>query len=275
MDDRVLGADSGPTMGTTTTAHGDGGTAMTLRLWKQPLEFDIGHGLNNTGAGVYDPGAVSGGKQEHKVVETFVDALVAKARALGAVVTISHDKPLRSRRAISGSDSTSWHLDAGGGHGVGVFVSPFAGPKSRARSDKMGRAIAAALELPYRGMKRAAHLFVLGGGAFDRLIEIIFITNAVDLAHFTNRHDAAVDAFLAVFPDTSPAPVVVKVITPTPNRVVIFVTAFIRLTPDVHSTVLAIVHKSDKLTAIPGGTLLWALTTRGFILRTRIRKVTA
>jgi hypothetical protein len=245
----------------------------TLKLWKQPLEFDIGHGLNNTGAG-YDPGATSGGEQEHKEVEGFVATLASKAKSLGATVTISHDKPLASRKADASTDATSWHMNAGGGTGVEVWTPLLAGPKSYARSDKMGRAIAAALVLPYRGTKRTAHLSVLNHG-FDRLVELDFIDSAKDRAAFTNRHDAAITAFLGCFPDTSPAPVVVKVITPTPNRVVTYPEAFIRLNANTKSKVLATVHKDDKLIAIPGGTVLWALTTRGFILRTRIRKVGA
>jgi hypothetical protein len=69
------------------------------------------------------------------------------------------------------------------------------------------------------------------------------------------------------------APVTPPVMEPAYNRVVTFAKAYIRLNPNVHSHVEEIVHKSDKLIAIPGGTVLWALTTRGFILRTRIRKV--
>jgi len=60
---------------------------------------------------------------------------------------------------------------------------------------------------------------------------------------------------------------------PAYNRVVIFAKAYIRLNPSIRSRVEETVHKGDKLIAIPGGTVLWAKTTRGYILRTRIRKV--
>jgi len=60
---------------------------------------------------------------------------------------------------------------------------------------------------------------------------------------------------------------------PAYNRVVTFAKAYLRLNPNVHSKVLATVHKDDKLRAIPGGTVLWARTTRGYILRTRIRTI--
>ena len=61
---------------------------------------------------------------------------------------------------------------------------------------------------------------------------------------------------------------------PAYNRVVWgFPTAYIRLNPNIRSRAEETVHKGDKLIAIPGGTVLWAKTTRGYILRTRIRTI--
>jgi N-acetylmuramoyl-L-alanine amidase len=246
----------------------------TLKLTGQHLAFDIGHGLNNTGAGIYDPGATGGGLQEHKEVETFVAALAVKARSLGATTSISHDRPLRSRKAIASDDATSWHMNAGGGTGVEVWIPLLAGPKSYSRSDKIGHALAAALNLPYRGTKRTSHLSVLNTG-FDRLVELDFIDSAKDRAAFANRHDSAIAAFLHIFPDTSPIkpPVIAAPAQPAYNRVVTYPEAFIRLNANTNSKVLATVHKNDRLRAIPGGTLLWAKTTGGYILRTRIRAI--
>jgi len=68
-------------------------------------------------------------------------------------------------------------------------------------------------------------------------------------------------------------PVTPPPMEPAYNRVVTWVSAYLRLNPNVHSKVLATVHKGDKLRAIPGGTVLWAKTTRGYILRTRIRTI--
>ena len=265
---------------------------MTLRLWKQPLEFDIGHGMNNTKPGVFDPGADPAGKpQEHGDVEAFVNALASKAKALGAIVTISHDKPLGARKAAASADATSFHMNAGGGTGVEVWIPMLAGPKSSARSDKIGHALATAFSLPYRGTKRTAHLSVLNTG-FDRLVELDFIDSAKDRLAFTNRHDSAINAFLGCFPDTSPPvakpkpvvvapanspkPVVVKPdLTLAPNRMVWgFSTAYIRLNPSTASRVEEVVHKGDKLVAVPGGTVLWArIDKRGYILRTRLKNI--
>jgi N-acetylmuramoyl-L-alanine amidase len=243
-----------------------------MRLTGQHLAFDIGHGLNNTGVGIYDPGATGGGLQEHKEVETFVAALAVKARSLGATTSISHDRPLGSRKAIASDDATSFHMNAGGGTGVEVWIPLLAGPKSYSRSDKIGHALAAALNLPYRGTKRTAHLSVLNTG-FDRLVELDFIDSAKDRAAFLNRHESAIAAFLHIFPDTSP------VVTPAPaqpayNRVVTWASAYIRLNPSIHSRVEETVHKDDKLIAIPGGTVLWAkVKDRGFILRSRVKTI--
>jgi len=63
------------------------------------------------------------------------------------------------------------------------------------------------------------------------------------------------------------------VITPSAyNRVVWgFPTAYARLNPSIASRVLKVLNKGDKVLAIPGGTALWAKTTVGYILRTRLR----
>ena len=78
-------------------------------------------------------------------------------------------------------------------------------------------------------------------------------------------------------PAPTPAPVASETVPPTApsayNRVVTYPEAYIRLNPNVHSRVDAKVFKGDKLRAIPGGTRLWAKTTRGFILRTRVKTI--
>ena len=81
----------------------------------------------------------------------------------------------------------------------------------------------------------------------------------------------------------APAPVAAKpkpvpvtpTATPVPNRMVWgFPTAYIRLNPSTASRVEEVVHKGDKLVAVPGGTVLWArIDKRGYILRTRIKNI--
>lgn len=168
----------------------------TGRLQGVVIINDVGHGVNNTAPGRYDPGACAGGLQEHRVVEEFVAALSAAQRAQGAIVTVSQDVALRSRKAVASADATSYHLNAGGGHGVEVLVPWFAGSASRAKSDRIGRAVATALELPYRGTKRTTKLAVLNRG-FDRLVELAFLDNAVDRGLFAAKSPAAIEAIVA------------------------------------------------------------------------------
>lgn len=158
---------------------------------------DIGHGAGNRRKGTYDPGAVSGGWHEHKAVEKFVDELSRREAAEGAKVTISEDKPLTSRHAPAGADATSWHMNAGGGDGVEVFVPMLASKASRDKSDRIGRAIAAALGLPYRGTKRTKKWWVTNHG-YDRLVELIFIDSKKNRDAFSARYDSAIAAIINI-----------------------------------------------------------------------------
>jgi len=69
------------------------------------------------------------------------------------------------------------------------------------------------------------------------------------------------------------APSAPLVISAKPNRSVSYSSAYVRLNPNVHSRVTSTVHKGDTLTAIPGGTDLWARTTIGYILRSRVKEI--
>lgn len=156
---------------------------------------DIGHGLNNTRRGVYDPGATAGGKQEHVLAEAFVALLTTRERAEGASVTVTHDLPLTARTAASAADATSWHLNAGGGHGVEVWIPLLASPASKAKSDRIGRAVAAALGLPYRTTSRRG--FAVLNRGFDRLVELGFIDSTADRLALSENMPAAVEAVIA------------------------------------------------------------------------------
>jgi len=71
----------------------------------------------------------------------------------------------------------------------------------------------------------------------------------------------------------APKPVPVPTATPY-NRIVWgFPTAYARLNPSIASRVLKTLANGDKVTAVPGGTILWAKTTVGYILRTRLRTI--
>jgi N-acetylmuramoyl-L-alanine amidase len=151
--------------------------------------------MNNTGKGVYDPGACHDGWQEHKYVEKFVDDLAASIEALGGQVTMTEDIPLGARIAKVGADATSFHFNAGGGTGTEVWVPLLCSPASWKKSDRIGRAVAAALGLPYRGTKRSNRLSITNHG-FERLIEVIFIDTDKDRAAFASRRRSAINAFI-------------------------------------------------------------------------------
>lgn len=164
------------------------------RLSGRSIVNDIGHGMGNRRKGVFDPGAdPKGSPQEHAWAEAFVDELTKLERAEGASVTVIEDTPLNARKAVPAADATSWHFNAGGGHGVEVWVPWGASKASRARSDRIGRRIAAELGLPYRGTKRSAKLAVLNRG-FDRLVELAFIDNAADRKAWLAKHASVAKA---------------------------------------------------------------------------------
>lgn len=171
--------------------------AKPPRLHGKVIINDIGHGWHNRRRGVYDPGAdPKGAPEEHKDVERFVKAVSTEQRNLGAIVEISHDKPLGMRKAARKADATSYHLNAGGGTGVEVWVPWGAGPVARAKAERIGRALAKAQDLPWRGVKRTRHLAVLNQG-FDRLVEVYFEDNPTDRAHHAKHFHRAVDAVVA------------------------------------------------------------------------------
>ena len=170
--------------------------APVKRLAGHKFYFDIGHGMNNTGPGVFDPGACAAGWQEHVKVEAFVNDLTAAVRSQGGTVTVIHDVALGKRVSPSSVDGTSFHMNATkGGTGTEVWIPLLAGPKSRAKSDKIGRAVAMALGLPYRGTKRTMRLSITNHG-WERLIELMFIDSAKDRAAFTAKRGSAINAIV-------------------------------------------------------------------------------
>ena len=166
------------------------------RLVGKHLVNDVGHGMNNTARGRMDPGACAGKATEYNAVSHFVQALTIAEKRQGASVRISQGLPLRDRRAVAAEDATSWHANAGGGTGVEVLVPMFATRASVAKSDRLGKAIALAAGLRYRGTKRTPRLSVLNRG-YDRLVELFFIDDSSDRADFAAHRDAIVAAVLA------------------------------------------------------------------------------
>jgi len=152
----------------------------------------IGHGLRPDG--VFDPGATSGGLEEHDLAVSVVDAYADAMRDSGIEVEdeshsgSGHDPNFigSARRAnelrVKYADEV--HFNAGGGTGVEVLVHP----RSSAANKKACRAIAAGiakvLGLPLR---RDRGLFLATGFGFltgtnmpSAIIEVAFLDTTAD-----------------------------------------------------------------------------------------------
>lgn len=173
-------------------------TTKSNNLAGKHFVLDIGHGNNNTMPAVYDPGACSHGYEEHKLVEGLVTEIARLLRLEGANVTVIHDIALRKRRCDKYASGNSFHMNAGGGTGVEVWIPLLASARAKKKADAIGDRIAHVMGIPYRGTKRTARLAVLNRG-FDRLIECGFIDNAADRNKFIERKRLIAGAFVAEF----------------------------------------------------------------------------
>lgn len=152
----------------------------------------VGHGLRPDG--VFDPGATSGGLEEHDLAISVVDAYADALRTSGVKVEdeshsgSGHDPNFigSARRAnelrVKYADEV--HFNAGGGTGVEVLVHP----RSSSMNKKACRAIAAGianvLGLPVR---RDRGLFLATGFGFltgtdmpSAIIEVAFLDTTAD-----------------------------------------------------------------------------------------------
>ncbi|MGH2653899.1 MAG: N-acetylmuramoyl-L-alanine amidase [Actinomycetota bacterium] len=169
----------------------------------------VGHGLRPDG--VFDPGATSGGLEEHDLAISVVDAYADALRTSGVKVEdeshsgSGHDPNFigSARRAnelrVKYADEV--HFNAGGGTGVEVLVHP----RSSSMNKKACRAIAAGignvLGLPVR---RDRGLFLATGFGFltgtdmpSAIIEVAFLDTTAD-RRAIRRKDALEDVGAAI-----------------------------------------------------------------------------
>ena len=145
---------------------------------------DIGHGMNNRSAGVYDPGASYPGSDEHHQAERVGKLVLAKCKANGHPQLLIQDQPLSRRpkiaRAAHCDYYISHHLNAGGGTGTEVWIPLLAGSAWRRKAELVGKGVSVALGVPWRGVKRKASFAVFNFGARSMIIEYIFCDSKAD-----------------------------------------------------------------------------------------------
>jgi len=152
----------------------------------------VGHGL--TPDGVFDPGATSGGLEEHDLAVSVVDAYADAMRVSGVKVEdeshsgSGHDPNFvgSARRAnelrVKYADEV--HFNAGGGTGVEVLVHPRSSSANKKACRAIAAGIAKVLGLPVR---RDRGLFLATGFGFltgtnmpSAIIEVAFLDTTAD-----------------------------------------------------------------------------------------------
>jgi N-acetylmuramoyl-L-alanine amidase len=168
-------------------------TPAAKPLAGQKICIDAGHGLGNSAAGRYDPGAVSGEHQEATIALEWANATGRELTALGADVIYTRPSrassaPLRWRTQHAREQNcklfVSFHLNAsnGQGHGTETFYRHFT---SRRIAKAINDALVGVLGTRDRGVKTEqssarGSIHVLGFTPDSVLIELGFIDHASD-----------------------------------------------------------------------------------------------
>lgn len=158
--------------------------------------LDAGHGPGSRTAGVYDPGAMLQGYQEHKLAQELVDGLAADLKALGhriylptGIFTSRDDKA----RAAGVDFYLSVHFNGGPGTGTEAFVNTSSStPVARAFSTDVCARFAKVMGIPNRGLKYA-NFAVLSANKSDALVEVCF---PADVKKYLANKDAVELAIL-------------------------------------------------------------------------------
>ena len=153
------------------------------------LALDAGHGPGSRTAGVYDPGAMLQGYQEHKLAQELVDGLAADLKALGHKVYLptgiytSRD----DRARAAGVDFyLSLHFNGGPGTGTEAFVNrTSATSAAKAFSTDVCARLAKVMGIPNRGLKYA-NFAVLSANKSDALVEVCFPADVKK--YLANKH---------------------------------------------------------------------------------------
>lgn len=172
-----------------------------MRVW-----IETGHGLNNTTAGIYDPGAASRFGQEHEIVTRIAGGVLAAlaaedVREIPDAFSLFDTIRIINEKALSGDILISLHMNAGpeAATGTEVYYAAVAPHARRLQAHALGNAVANALLIPFRGAKPDTSSQHSSGLAILRrtrcaalLLEIAFITNKGDVAAVRERGVPAV-----------------------------------------------------------------------------------
>ena len=158
------------------------------------IALDIGHGVGNSKPGVYDPGAVGNGYQEHVIVRGMAYRLKADLEALGHSVLLTTGL-LTSRDDTAkrwGADLlVSLHCNA---HttttatGVECWIDTAASARGKSVAAQITARLAASLGLRNRGVK-VTNFAVLRANPHDVLVEMFFISNPSDVRKYQANVD--------------------------------------------------------------------------------------
>jgi len=158
--------------------------------------LDAGHGEGSKTTGVYDPGAMLQGYEEHKLATGIVEDLEAALVALGhrvyrptGLFTTRDDKA----RAAGVDFYLSIHFNGGPGTGSEAFVNrTSATPQAKAFAADVSARLAKIMGIPDRGLKYADWA-VLSANKNDALVEVCF---PADVKKYLANKDAVTLAIL-------------------------------------------------------------------------------
>lgn len=169
---------------------------------------------SNAGHSAKSPGASGNGFKEHEQArlcnKAFIEAM--KVRRYDVIDTTSDarnkaavlQEQVAKANKVGGSSkqlNASFHLNAGGGTGVEVLHY---GDSTKVVAARVSAAIAKALGIKDRGAKQRQDLYFLRKTKSPAiLVEACFIDNAEDMAKFTKKYRAAMDAVAAVLAGAS------------------------------------------------------------------------
>ena len=164
------------------------------------IALDIGHGIGNSKPGVYDPGAVGNGYQEHVIVRGMAYRLKADLEALGhsvllttGLLTSRDDTAKRWGAELLVSLHCNSHTTASA-TGVECWIDTSASTRGKAVAASITKRLAASIAIANRGVK-VKNFAVLRANPHDVLVEMFFISNATDVRKYqanVNGHELAI-----------------------------------------------------------------------------------
>ncbi len=198
---RVLGGTS------TVTPYTRTDIAMVLGFGITDIEgvkiyVDAGHGYNNTGNGVYDSGATSGGYREAELAAELAGMIASRLEAQGVDVFLNDDGgPYYYRHAEARELGCymiiSVHFNAGGGTGSLSLIHSYNASKwSSAVQNVVHPGLIAGVGLSDRG-KQTQAVAVLAGTLPAVMLETCFIDNSSDMSTYFSRKETVANEVTA------------------------------------------------------------------------------